>query len=65
MSIKDIKFGNLIKDKTLGALQKENKDTQNQVFKTLGEVSEKTDNDAERMQASNAKLLEAMKKAGM
>lgn len=47
------------------ALQKENKDTQNQVFKTLGEVSEKTDNDAERMQASNAKLLEAMKKAGM
>lgn len=49
----------------MGALQKENKDTQTQVFKTLGEVSEKTDNDADRMQASNAKLLEAMKKAGM
>lgn len=65
MSIKDIIFGNLVKDETLGALQKENKEAQTQVFKTLGDGAEKADKDADRMEASNKKLLEAMKKASM
>jgi len=36
MTIKEIKFGNLVKDKTLKTLAESNKDAQTVVFKELG-----------------------------
>lgn len=65
MAIKEIKFGNLVKDKTVENIKDSNKDTQIAVLKELGKGSDQAHKDADRMANSNAKLLEAMKKAGM
>lgn len=65
MTVKEIKFGTLVKDTTVDSIKKDNRETQTDVLKEIGKASDVAHADAQRMSASNAKLLEAMKKAGM
>ena len=65
MSIKEIKFGTLVKDTTVADLKQTNRDTQLDVLGELGKGADNAAKDADKMLASNAKLLDAMKKAGM